>query len=83
MSSQNYRIAIGNLKTRGPAPGEADFHKIAKDYIRAGVRGADLLHRVFNSSGLDNLKQIQAFLKEHYPAEVEEPANGTDGGGAT
>jgi hypothetical protein len=72
MSSKNYRIAVRRLATRGPPLEVEDLHKIAKDYIRAGVRGADLVQRVINSSGADP-RRIRAFLKENYFAESEEP----------
>lgn len=48
-----------------------DYHKLAQDYIRAGVRGADLIQRVMNSSNW-NWARAQEFLIEHYPSDVEE-----------
>jgi hypothetical protein len=48
-----------------------DYHKITQDYIRAGVRGTDLVQRVMNSSAWQ-LARTQEFLIEHYPKEVEE-----------
>ena len=47
------------------------LHKIAQDYIRAGVHGTDLIQRVINSSGA-NPKVIRAFLEGCYPAEIQE-----------
>jgi hypothetical protein len=71
MSSKSYRIAIRRLATRVPALEVEDLHKIAQNYIQAGVRGADLVQRVINSSGADP-RRIRAFVRENYPTESED-----------
>lgn len=71
MSSKSYRIAISRLKGRSPTMTVDDLHKIAEDYIRAGVRGADLIQCVMASSEWQ-LAQVQEFLSEHFPALIEE-----------
>ena len=71
MSSKSYRIAISRLKGRAPAMTVEDLHKVAQDYIRAGVRGADLAQRVMASSEWE-LTLVQEFLSEHFPVQFEE-----------
>ena len=74
MSTKSYLHAIRGHHRPGPAMQLQDYHKVAQDYIRAGVRGADLVQRVMNSSSWE-LVRTQKFLIEYYPLEVEEVIN--------